>query len=72
MTYATTQQSIWFATNGIGHSSTTTTMTTSGKQGSAAMKYHMLLMWKVKTHEERLLNRPETGSTGIPATTERW
>ena len=50
-------------------------MTTSGEQGSAATRYHMLLMWKVRTHEERLLNRPETGLTDdiiISATTEKW
>ena len=72
MTYATTQQSIWFITNGIGHSLITTMTTILGEQGSAVIRYHMLLMWKVRTHEERLLNRPEIGLIGIPATTERW
>ena len=75
MTYTTTQQSIWFATNGIGHSLITTIITTLGEQGSAVMRYHMLLMWKVRAYKERLLNRPKTGLTGdtaILATTERW
>ena len=39
------------------------------------MRYHMLLIQKVRTHEKRLLNRPKTGLTGdtaIPATIEGW
>ena len=75
MIYATMQQSIWLAANGIRCSSTTVTTTTSREQGSAVTRYYMLLMWKVRIYKERLLNRPETGSTGdtiISATTERW
>ena len=69
------QQSIWFAANGVRCSTATATTTTSGEQGSAVTRYYLLLMWKVRTHEERLLNRPETGlagDTAIPATIERW